>query len=83
MTAATPSPHPGLSFFAFVTAIACIQASVAMSIDMMVPALGQIAAALHAAQGNERQWVITAFVLAFGGAQPCWRVRDACSGGTR
>jgi DHA1 family bicyclomycin/chloramphenicol resistance-like MFS transporter len=52
-----------------VTAIACIQAVVAMSIDMMVPALGQIASALHVGAGNERQWVITTFVLAFGGAQ--------------
>jgi DHA1 family bicyclomycin/chloramphenicol resistance-like MFS transporter len=69
VTATAPSPHPGLSFFAFVTAIASIQAVVAMSIDMMVPALGQIASALHVGQGNERQWVITAFVLAFGGAQ--------------
>jgi DHA1 family bicyclomycin/chloramphenicol resistance-like MFS transporter len=63
------APHPGLSFRAFVTAIACIQAVVAMSIDMMVPALGQIADALHAGSGNQRQWVITVFVLAFGAAQ--------------
>jgi MFS transporter, DHA1 family, multidrug resistance protein len=69
MTETTPSPHPGLSFRAFVAIIAFIQAVVALSIDMMVPALGQIAAALHVGAGNERQWVITAFVLAFGGAQ--------------
>jgi MFS transporter, DHA1 family, multidrug resistance protein len=62
-------PHPGLSFRAFVATIAFIQAVVAMSIDMMVPALGKIATALGAGAGNERQWVITAFVLAFGGAQ--------------
>jgi DHA1 family bicyclomycin/chloramphenicol resistance-like MFS transporter len=65
----TETPHPGLSFRAFVTTIAVIQAVVALSIDMMVPALGQIASALHVGAGNERQWVITAFVLAFGGAQ--------------
>jgi DHA1 family bicyclomycin/chloramphenicol resistance-like MFS transporter len=62
-------PHPGLSFRAFVAIIAFIQAVVALSIDMMVPALGQIADALHVGAGNERQWVITTFVLAFGGAQ--------------
>lgn len=62
-------PHPGLSFRAFVATIAFIQAVVAMSIDMMVPALGQIAGALHVGAGNERQWVITAFVLTFGMAQ--------------
>ncbi len=65
----TANPHPGLSFRAFVATIAFIQAVVALSIDMMVPALGQIATALHVGAGNERQWVITTFVLAFGGAQ--------------
>jgi MFS transporter, DHA1 family, multidrug resistance protein len=69
MTETDPAPHPGLSFRAFVTTIAVIQAVVALSIDMMVPALGQIASALHAGAGNERQWVITVFVLAFGAAQ--------------
>jgi DHA1 family bicyclomycin/chloramphenicol resistance-like MFS transporter len=65
----TETPHPGLSFRSFVATIAFIQAVVALSIDMMVPALGQIASALHVGAGNERQWVITTFVLAFGGAQ--------------
>lgn len=69
MTAQRPAPHPGLSFHAFVATIAFIQAVVALSIDMMVPALGQIAGALHVGAGNERQWVITAFVLAFGATQ--------------
>ena len=69
MTKPAKPPHPGLSFFAFVAAIACIQMVVAMSIDMMVPALGQIATALQVGQGNERQWVVSSFVLVFGGAQ--------------
>jgi MFS transporter, DHA1 family, multidrug resistance protein len=69
MTESDPPPHPGLSFRAFVATIAFIQAVVALSIDMMVPALGQIANALKVGTGNERQWVITTFVLAFGGAQ--------------
>ncbi len=64
-----PAPHPGLSFPGFVATIAFIQAVVALSIDMMVPALGQIAADLHVAAGNERQYVITAFVLSFGVSQ--------------
>lgn len=72
MAEADPAPHPGLGFFAFVTAIAAIQAVVAMSIDMMVPALGQIAKALDVGAGNERQWVITTFVLTFGAAQLCY-----------
>ena len=69
MTETDPPPHPGLSFRAFVAAIACIQMVVAMSIDMMVPALGQIASALHVGAGNERQWVVSSFVLVFGLAQ--------------
>jgi DHA1 family bicyclomycin/chloramphenicol resistance-like MFS transporter len=63
------SPHPGMGFREFVACIALIQATIAMAIDMMVPALGNIALSLHVAQPNERQWVVTAFVLGFGGAQ--------------
>ena len=69
MTAAHPEPHPGLGFRAFVTMVALIQAVVALAIDMMVPALGQIAHAMHLGEGNARQWVITSFVLGFGAAQ--------------
>ncbi len=69
MTTPSPAPHPGLSFRTFVATVAAIQASVALAIDMMVPALGQIATAMHLGPGNARQWVITAFVLAFGVAQ--------------
>jgi DHA1 family bicyclomycin/chloramphenicol resistance-like MFS transporter len=58
-----------MTFRAFVATIAVIQASVALAIDMMVPALGQIATAMHLGPGNARQWVVTAFMLAFGGAQ--------------
>lgn len=49
--------------------IAAIQTVIALGIDMMVPALGQIAQGLGVVAGNERQWVLTAFVLAFGAAQ--------------
>ena len=61
--------HPGMSFREFVACIAMIQATVALAIDMMIPALGQIGAAMHLGAANERQWVITAFLLGFGGAQ--------------
>ncbi|MDR3505897.1 MAG: multidrug effflux MFS transporter [Acidocella sp.] len=69
MTASHPEPHPGLSFRAFVTMVAAIQTVVALAIDMMIPALGQIAQAMHLGGGNARQWVITSFVLGFGAAQ--------------
>lgn len=64
-----PSPHPGLSFGAFVATIAIIQTIVALAIDMMVPALGAIATSFHLGDGNQRQWVIAIFVIAFGASQ--------------
>ncbi len=63
------SPHPGMGFAEFVACMAGIQATVAIAIDMMVPALGQIASTLAIGGANQRQWVITAFLLGFGGAQ--------------
>jgi DHA1 family bicyclomycin/chloramphenicol resistance-like MFS transporter len=62
-------PHPGMSFREFVTCIALIQATIALAIDMMVPALGQIGSAMHLGPSNARQWVITAFLLGFSIAQ--------------
>ncbi len=58
-----------MSFREFVACIALIQATVALAIDMMVPGLAQIGAAMHLTVANHRQWVITAFVLGFGAAQ--------------
>ncbi|GLR66476.1 Bcr/CflA family drug resistance efflux transporter [Acidocella aquatica] len=58
-----------MGFREFVACIALVQACVALAIDMMVPALGQIGAAMRLPVANERQWVITAFVLGFGAAQ--------------
>lgn len=63
------SPHPGLSFGGFVATVAVIQSIVAVAIDMMVPALGQIASSLHLGNGNERQWVISVFVISLGVGQ--------------
>lgn len=62
-------PHPGLSFGAFVATVAATQIIIALAIDMMVPALGDIAVSLHLGQGNTRQWVIAAFVISFGFSQ--------------
>jgi DHA1 family bicyclomycin/chloramphenicol resistance-like MFS transporter len=57
---AAPSP-PSIEFIALV---ALTTSMVAMSIDTMLPALGQIASDLHAAHDNDRQLVLSAF---FGG----------------
>jgi DHA1 family bicyclomycin/chloramphenicol resistance-like MFS transporter len=63
------APHEGLSFRMFVLFVATIMAMNAISIDSMLPALPQIGEALGITAANETQWVITAYLLGFGGAQ--------------
>jgi DHA1 family bicyclomycin/chloramphenicol resistance-like MFS transporter len=60
---------PGLGFKQFVCLIAALMATNALAIDSMLPALGQIGAALGVAHANDRQWTITAYLLGFGLAQ--------------
>lgn len=63
------SPHRGMGFVQFVALIAAMMATNALAIDSMLPALPQISASLGLAGDNERQWVITAYLLGFGVAQ--------------
>jgi DHA1 family bicyclomycin/chloramphenicol resistance-like MFS transporter len=65
--AQTPVKGPG--FPEFVALIAMMMALNALAIDMMLPALPAIGDALGVATENSRQWVITAYLLGFGGAQ--------------
>lgn len=58
-----------MGFKEFVTLMAALMAVNALSIDAMLPVLPQIGATLHLATENEQQWVITAYLLGFGGAQ--------------
>jgi len=60
---------PSMGFKQFVTLIASLMALNALASDTMLPALPQIGAALHVATDNERQWVITAYLLGMGSAQ--------------
>ena len=64
-----PHPHPGIGFGQFVGLITAVMATNALAVDIMLPALGQIGASLGLAQANQRQWIITAYVLGFGVAQ--------------
>ena len=66
--AADASPHPGMGFKEFVALVAALMATNALAIDSMLPALQQIGAALGVANPNERQWIITAYMLGFGTA---------------
>lgn len=62
-------PRPELGFREFVTLIAALMAMTALSIDVMLPALPAIGESLDIAHPNDRQWVISAFMLGFGAAQ--------------
>ena len=67
MTATTP--HPGMGFKEFVGLMAALMAINAIAIDAMLPALGQIGQALGVIHANERQWIITAYMLGYGATQ--------------
>jgi DHA1 family bicyclomycin/chloramphenicol resistance-like MFS transporter len=66
-----PSPddpttnRPPIGFGEFVALIAAMMALTALGIDSMLPALPAIAAELRVATANERQFVITAFMIGF------------------
>ena len=62
----TGTPHPGLSFAAFVTLMAGFMALNGLAVDTMLPALPAIGDELGVADPNDRQWVITAYFLGFG-----------------
>jgi DHA1 family bicyclomycin/chloramphenicol resistance-like MFS transporter len=64
-----PDPHPGMGFREFVTLIAALMAMNALAIDSMLPALPAIGEALRIPTENDRQWVVTAYLLGFGAAQ--------------
>ncbi|MCA0320753.1 MAG: multidrug effflux MFS transporter [Proteobacteria bacterium] len=59
----------GLGFRSFVALIAALMATNALAIDAMLPALPEIGAALGITEPNDRQWIVTAYLLGFGAAQ--------------
>jgi len=63
------APHAGIGFVEFVTLMAGFMAVNGLAIDSMLPALPQIGASLGIAEENHRQWVVTAYLLGFGGFQ--------------
>jgi len=62
-------PYPGLGFRQFVAMIAALMATNALAIDSMLPALPEIGEALGIVSANDRQWVVTSYLLGFGAAQ--------------
>lgn len=72
MTSAPPlnaAASKGPGFAEFVCLIAIMMAMNALAIDAMLPALPHIGEDLGVVNENTRQWVITAYLLGFGGAQ--------------
>ncbi|WP_292085525.1 MULTISPECIES: multidrug effflux MFS transporter [unclassified Brevundimonas] len=67
-TTTTAAPK-GPGFAEFVCLIAIMMAMNALAIDAMLPALPHIGEDLGVVNENTRQWVITAYLLGFGGAQ--------------
>src|SRR5277367_5373079 len=63
------APHPGMGFKQFVAMVAAMMAVNALAIDGMLPALPAIGKALNITTDNERQWIVTAYMLGFGGSQ--------------
>lgn len=66
------SPEPlkaGIGMREFIVLIAALTSIIAFSIDSMLPALPVIGADFALADENDRQFVLIAFVLAFGPAQ--------------
>ncbi len=58
-----------MGFKQFVGLVAALMATNALAIDSMLPALGKIGGSLGLTAANERQWIITAYLLGFGAAQ--------------
>ena len=59
-------PHPGLGFVPFVLMIAALQAMAALGVDSMLPNLPAMSDTFHLTQDNQRQLVITAYLIGFG-----------------
>lgn len=64
-----PAATKGPGFPEFVCLIACMMALNALAIDSMLPALPMIGDALGVVRENDRQWIVTAYLLGFGIAQ--------------
>jgi DHA1 family bicyclomycin/chloramphenicol resistance-like MFS transporter len=65
---AVAGPHAGIGFREFVAMVAAMMAMNALAIDTMLPALPQIGGSLGVTDENQRQWIVTAYLLGFGGA---------------
>ena len=66
---ATPAERRPIGFKELVALVAMLMALNALAIDAMLPALPAIGEAMGVTDANQRQWVVTAYLLGFGFAQ--------------
>jgi DHA1 family bicyclomycin/chloramphenicol resistance-like MFS transporter len=64
-----PPTVMGIPRWEFIALAAALMALNALAIDIMIPALQQVGASLGVVEENHRQFVITAYIVGFGGAQ--------------
>jgi MFS transporter, DHA1 family, multidrug resistance protein len=64
-----PAALKGMSKFEFVFLCAALMAVNSLAIDIMLPALQQIGAALNVVDENQSQFVVTSYLIGFGCAQ--------------
>ncbi len=69
-----PTHDPKIGFREFVALIASLTALNALAIDCMLPALPQIGDSLGVTTDNQRQWVITAYLLGVSSTQVIYGV---------
>jgi DHA1 family bicyclomycin/chloramphenicol resistance-like MFS transporter len=62
-------PPPGVGLKEFIVMIAAIMAINALGIDIMLPALPALGHDLHIPNENDRQWIISAYMIGFGVTQ--------------
>lgn len=68
-TIARSPTRPDLSFREFVALVALLMGTNALAIDIMLPALPAIGDSVGIATPNERQWILTSYLLGFGAGQ--------------
>lgn len=69
VTNAAPSRLKGMGKAEFIAMMAMLMALNALAIDIMLPALQEIGAALHVEDVNERQFIVSSYLFGFGFAQ--------------
>lgn len=60
-------PHPGMGPWQFVVMLAALMAADNLALELMLPALGHMAHAFALTTHTQRQWLLTAGLLGYGG----------------